>query len=97
MSAASKLLKQDEWSAGNGQCPACFGLSPAWFNPPYCRYTPEEIGHQKTCGLAQAMQEGGEDVVYIGEYLPEEHGKWSVGAVVREGFLVSECFLGGEA
>lgn len=49
-------LLKEEWSMGNGQCPACHQIPRIWRgHPSYL------VGHKADCGLAAAITElGGE-------------------------------------
>lgn len=65
--AALKYLLVKEFSAGNGQCPECWGAPPRWFGHP-CFRDASLIGHHKDCELATAICEAGGSTVFLGEY-----------------------------
>ena len=48
--------KSFEWSMGNGQCPACYGLGPVFDGHP----ANEPTGHELDCELAILMDKAGE-------------------------------------
>jgi hypothetical protein len=66
-------LRRREWSMGcggsenNGQCPECCGVHEGWHGHP-CHTTSDTIGHKKSCKLANALKDLGEDVVFLGDY-----------------------------
>lgn len=64
---AIRLLRAQEWSMGNGQCPSCHGVPPDWFGHP-CYLTPDRIGHRADCGLAAALFCLNETVLYLGDF-----------------------------
>ena len=53
---ALKLLRDGEWSMGNGQCPDCEACRPdeTWHV--------EFVGHERECARANAIQELGGEV-----------------------------------
>jgi hypothetical protein len=61
-------LRQKEWSAGNGQCPECWGVPPDWLGP---GHPPQSIGHEKDCPLGKAIESLGGAVIFKGSYYPE--------------------------
>lgn len=66
-----KYFKDIEWSAGNGQCPICFGVPESWLGHPI-HLTSKNLGHKKDCRLAKAMKESGLHTIFIGESLLTE-------------------------
>jgi len=50
-----EYLLKDEWTMGNGQCGECYGKGMRFLR----QDMPEEIGHERTCGKAQAIKDLG--------------------------------------
>lgn len=67
MSKVTEYLKNKEWSMGHGQCPECGGVPPSWHGHP-CHMTPDTIGHDSKCTLAEALRDAGETPLMKGEY-----------------------------
>ena len=68
MSNAINYLLSREWSAGNGQCPECFGVPASWYGHPCFRH-PDQVGHKKGCSLAASIKELGGEPLMIGTYV----------------------------
>lgn len=64
---ALEYLERREWSAGNGQCPECWGAPASWHGHP-CHMTPETIGHKSDCSLAEAIQDAGGKPLMMGGF-----------------------------
>ena len=73
MSKAVEILKDKEWSMGNGQCPECYGLHKGWVEGDNI-YLFKNVGHRENCGRANAIRELGGDVYFVGE-LDSETGE----------------------
>jgi hypothetical protein len=58
--ATLTYLLGQEWSMGNGQCPACNGMRPGRWAPHPCCPTTEHEGHYADCILAASLKEQGE-------------------------------------
>ena len=60
---ALALLRKGEWSVGNGQCPECYGSGPSFHGRCFGGWqAAAELGHEKKCGRAEAMEELGGEV-----------------------------------
>lgn len=71
---ALEYLQRDEWTAGNGQCHVCWGVSRKWV--PDFRYTSESMtGHREGCALAVAIRSIGGETYFIGE-LSDDTSLW---------------------
>jgi hypothetical protein len=66
MKNVRKLLKDKEWSMGNGQCPECYGVPEDWIGHPLYLNS-KNIGHKADCILAKSMQDVGLKPLYIGK------------------------------
>jgi hypothetical protein len=64
MKKTIKFLREKEWDMGNGQCDECCGNQPGEWAPHPCVPTPAHEGHEVGCGLAKALEELGEKVIY---------------------------------
>ena len=69
--ALDYLLKR-EWSVGNGQCPACFGMNPVFLS----YHEPSEIGHKPGCGHAAAIKALGGNPMMLGDCPPPPPDSW---------------------
>ncbi len=63
----SDYLRDKEWSAGNGQCPECWGVPESWFGHP-CHLDAESIGHKHGCSLASALKSRGDIALMQGDF-----------------------------
>lgn len=69
--AAIKFLRDREWTAGNGQCHECLGVSDKWYGD--IRYTnASSIGHHADCKIALALHNLGEIPIMRGAYIPPD-------------------------
>jgi hypothetical protein len=77
-----KYLKDKEWSMGNGQCPECCGVPESWHGHPG-NLTPETIGHNPDCVMAQMLRDLGETPLMKGDFSgPDYETYWT-----DDGFL----------
>lgn len=66
MIEAIELLKEQEWSMGNGQCPFCYGVHAGWVGHPR-HLNGKTVGHKDDCKLAAALKSLGVAPLMIGE------------------------------
>ncbi len=64
-----RLLRVNEWSRGNGQCPVCNGISPKFYDSSYpkpakARIT-RETGHRLNCSFATQLRSVGLRAKYV--------------------------------
>jgi len=69
-SSRIEYLIEKEWSLGNGQCPACYGVSESLYGHP-CYTDPNNIGHEFDCSIAAALSSEEKTSLMKGEYTPD--------------------------
>ncbi len=86
-STTLEYLDRREWSAGNGQCPECWGAPASWHGHP-CYMTPEKIGHESGCSLAEAIEGAGGEPLMMGGFTSDAVYESSVS---EHGFFTTQA------